>query len=82
MVASVIINVYIRWRPELVTAIKSSGIIKVFFLFLHVRVTPIPLVYLGSMESAQQALSFHVYRVGGFLGDDKIVKAQDKVTVK
>lgn len=33
-----------------------------------------------SMHSAEQLLSFHVYRVGGFLGDDKIIKAQDKIT--
>ncbi|KAG8221124.1 hypothetical protein J3R82DRAFT_2653 [Butyriboletus roseoflavus] len=33
-----------------------------------------------SMHCEEQLLSFHVYRVGGFLGDDKIIKAQDKIT--
>ncbi|KAF8141394.1 hypothetical protein EV363DRAFT_1307967 [Boletus edulis] len=32
------------------------------------------------MRSAEQVLSLHVYRIGGFLGDDRIIKAQDKIT--
>ncbi|KAF9224132.1 hypothetical protein BS17DRAFT_780523 [Gyrodon lividus] len=28
----------------------------------------------------EQPLSLHVYRIGGLLGDDKIVKAEDKTT--
>lgn len=29
---------------------------------------------------AEQPSSFHVYRIGGLLGDDKVVKARDKTT--
>lgn len=54
---------------------------RVFVLLFSMRGGRIISLDLCSMHSAEQVLSFHVYRVGGFLGDNKIVKAQDKITV-
>lgn len=54
----------------------SSGVIKVLW---YAWGTPSSLDF-RFMYSAEQLLSFHVYRVGGFLGDNKIIKAQDKIT--
>ncbi|KIM68214.1 hypothetical protein SCLCIDRAFT_1012125 [Scleroderma citrinum Foug A] len=34
-----------------------------------------------SMANASHHSSFHVYRIGGLLGDDKVIKADDRTTV-
>jgi len=33
------------------------------------------------MTSANHHSSFHVYRIGGLLGDDKVIKTDDRTTV-